>query len=137
MQKLDELCAARAPRLQSLLRIVTALVILQFGLTKLFGFPYLEGLSNQPAFSLYWFAAIIETVGGTLMLLGLFTRYVAFIMSGEMAFAYFIEHARVSFFPLQNDGNDAVLFCFIFLFLAAAGGGPFSLDALLKPTRRA
>jgi len=137
MQKLDELCAAWAPRLQSLLRIVTALVILQFGLTKLFGFPYLEGLSNQPTFSLYWFAAIIETVGGTLMLLGLFTRYVAFIMSGEMAFAYFIEHARVSFFPLLNDGNDAVLFCFIFLFLAAAGGGPFSLDALMKPTGRA
>jgi putative oxidoreductase len=137
MQKLDELCAAWAPRLQSLLRIITALVILQYGLTKLFGVPYLEGLSNQPAFSLYWFAAIIETVGGTLLLLGLFTRYVAFIMSGEMAFAYFIEHVRVSFFPLLNDGNDTVLFCFIFLFLAAGGGGPFSLDALLKQGKHA
>ncbi len=132
MQKLDELCATWSPRLMSVLRIVAALVILQFGLTKLFGFPYFEGLSNQPAFSLYWFAAIIELVGGVLMLLGLFTRYVAFIMSGEMAFAYFIEHAPVSFFPLQNDGNLAVLFCFIFLYLAAAGGGPWSIDALLK-----
>ena len=136
MQKLDELCAAWAPRLQSLLRIVTALVFLQFGLTKLFGFPYLEGLSNQPALSLFWFAAVIETVGGTLLLLGLFTRPVAFILAGEMAFAYFIEHAPHGFFPLLNEGNDAVLFCFIFLFLAAAGGGPISLDALLQRARQ-
>ena len=112
-------------------------MFLQFGLTKLFGFPYLDGLSNQPAFSLFWFAAIIETVGGTLLLLGLFTRPVAFILSGEMAFAYFIEHAPHSFFPLQNDGNDAVLFCFAFLYLAAAGGGPLSLDALLSRKARA
>jgi putative oxidoreductase len=136
MQKLDELCAAWAPRLQSLLRIITALVFLQFGLTKLFGFPYLEGLSNQPAYSLFWFAATIEIVGGTLMLLGLFTRTVAFILSGEMAFAYFIEHAPHSFFPLLNEGNDAVLFCFIFLFFATAGGGPLSLDALLQRVRK-
>ena len=136
MQKLDELCAAWAPRLQSLLRIIAALVFLQFGLTKLFGFPYLDGLSNQPAFSLFWFAAIIETVGGALMLVGLFTRATAFILSGEMAFAYFIEHAPQSFFPLQNDGNQAVLFCFVFLFFAAAGGGPISLDTVLQRARR-
>ena len=135
MQKIDELCAAWAPRLQSLLRIVTALVILQFGLTKLFGFPYLEGLSNQPAFSLYWFAAIIETVGGTLMLLGLFTRYVAFIMSGEMAFAYFISHAPRGFFPILNSGDGAILYCFVFFYLAFAGAGPLSLDALWRRKR--
>jgi putative oxidoreductase len=130
--RLDDICAAAAPHLLSLLRIVAALVILQFGLTKLFGFPYLEGLSNQPAFSLYWFAAIIELVGGTLVLIGLFTRYAAFVISGEMASAYFIEHAPQGFFPLLNDGSLAVMFCFVFLYLAAAGAGPWSIDALRR-----
>jgi putative oxidoreductase len=129
---LDQICMAWAPRLLSVLRIMTALVILQYGLTKLFGFPYLEDLSNQPAFSLYWFAAIFEFVGGTLVLIGLFTRYAAFILSGETAAAYFIDHAPNGFFPLQNDGNLPVLFCFVFLYLAAAGGGPWSADALLR-----
>jgi putative oxidoreductase len=129
---LDALLAAWTPRLLSILRIVAALVILQFGLTKLFGFPYLKDLSNQPVLSLYWCAGVIELVGGTLMLLGLFTRCAAFVLSGEMAFAYFIDHAPHSFFPLQNEGSLAVLFCFVFLYLAAAGGGPWSVDALLK-----
>jgi len=137
MQKLDELCATWAPRLLSLLRFMTALVILQYALTKLFGVPYLEGLANQPAFSLYWFTGVIELVLGTLVLLGLFTRYAAFILSGEMAFAYFIEHAPHNFFPLLNEGNEAVLFCFTFLYLAAAGSGPFSLDAALRQNKRA
>jgi putative oxidoreductase len=136
MQKLDELCAAWAPRLISVLRFVAALVILQYALTKLFGFPYFEGLSNQPAFTLYWFTGVIELVFGGLTLIGLFTRFATFILSGEMAFAYFIEHAPHSFFPLLNEGNEAVLFCFIFLFLAAAGGGPWSLDALLRSNRK-
>jgi putative oxidoreductase len=132
MQKLDEVCATWSPRLLSVLRIITALVILQYALTKLFGFPYFEGLSNQPAFTLYWFTGVIELVFGMLVLVGLFTRFAAFILSGEMAFAYFIEHAPHNFFPLLNEGNEAVLFCFSFLYLAAAGGGPWSLDALLK-----
>jgi putative oxidoreductase len=132
MQKLDELCAAWSPRLLSVLRIMAALVILQYALTKLFGFPYFEGLSNQPVLTLYWFTGIIELVFGALVLAGLFTRFAAFILSGEMAFAYFIEHAPHSFFPLLNEGNEAVLFCFSFLYLAAAGGGPWSLDALLR-----
>ncbi len=132
MQKIDELCAAWSPRLLSVLRIATALVILQYALTKLFGFPYFEGLSNQPAFTLYWFTGVIELVFGTLVLAGLFTRFAAFILSGEMAFAYFIEHAPHNFFPLLNEGNEAVLFCFSFLYLAAAGGGPWSIDALLR-----
>ena len=136
MQKLDELCTAWAPRLMSLLRFIAALVILQYALTKLFGFPYFEGLSSQPAFTLYWFTGIIELVFGTLVLIGLFTRLAAFILSGEMAFAYFIEHAPHSFFPLLNEGNEAVLFCFIFLYLAAAGGGPWSVDALLRGNRK-
>jgi putative oxidoreductase len=136
MQKLDELCAAWAPRLLSVLRFIAALVILQYALTKLFGFPYLEGLSNQPAFSLYWITGVIELVFGGLTLIGLFTRFAAFILSGEMAFAYFIEHAPHSFFPLLNEGNEAVVFCFIFLYLAAAGGGPLSVDALLRGNRK-
>jgi putative oxidoreductase len=136
MQKLDELCAAWAPRLLSLLRFIAALVILQYALTKLFGFPYFEGLSNQPAFTLYWFTGVIELVFGGLTLVGLFTRFAAFILSGEMAFAYFIEHAPHSFFPLLNEGNEAVLFCFIFLYFAAAGGGPWSNDALLRSNRK-
>lgn len=135
MQKLDELCAAWAPRLQSLLRIIAALVILQYALTKLFGVPYFEGLSNQRPFTLYWITGVIELVFGMLTLLGLFTRFATFILSGEMAFAYFIEHAPHNFFPLLNEGNEAVLFCFIFLFLAAAGGGPLSLDALFMKAR--
>jgi putative oxidoreductase len=136
MRKLDELCAAWAPRLMSLLRFIAALVILQYALTKLFGFPYFEALSNQPAFTLYWFTGVIELVFGGLTLIGLFTRFATFILSGEMAFAYFIEHAPHSFFPLLNEGNEAVLFCFIFLYLAAAGGGPWSVDALLRGNRK-
>jgi putative oxidoreductase len=132
VQKIDELCATWSPRLLSVLRIVTALVILQYALTKLFGFPYFEGLSNQPAFTLYWFTGVIELVFGMLVLAGLFTRFAAFILSGEMAFAYFIEHAPHNFFPLLNEGNEAVLFCFSFLYLAATGGGPWSIDALLR-----
>jgi len=136
MQKLDELCAAWAPRLMSVLRFIAALVILQYALTKLFGFPYFEGLSNQPPFSLYWITGVIELVFGALTLVGLFTRFATFILSGEMAFAYFIEHAPHNFFPLLNEGNEAVLFCFIFLFLAADGGGPWSVDALLRANRK-
>ena len=135
MQRLDELCAAWAPRLMSVLRIIAALVILQYALTKLFGFPDVQGLANQPAFTLYWITGVIELVFGVLTLIGLFTRFATFILSGEMAFAYFIEHAPHSFFPVLNEGNEAVLFCFIFLFLAAAGGGPWSVDALLGRAR--
>jgi putative oxidoreductase len=130
--KLDEIRAAWAPQLLSILRIIAGLVILQFGLTKLFGFPYYQALSNQPVLSLYWCAGLIELIGGALLLLGLFTPCAAFVLSGEMAFAYFIEHAPVSFFPLQNEGSLAVLFCFVFLYLAAAGGGPWSIDALRR-----
>ena len=126
-----------APRILSILRIVLGLILLQYGLAKLFGWPAVEMFENLKWSSLFGVAGFFELIGGSLLILGLFTQPVAFILSGEMASAYFIDHARVSFFPLLNEGNDAVLFCFIFLFLAAAGGGPFSLDALLNPTRRA
>jgi putative oxidoreductase len=123
---MDQLSRFR-PQLLSILRIMTALLLLQHGLSKFFGFP-MPG--NAPAmFSLYWFAGVIEIVGGFLLLIGLFSRLVAFILAGELAFAYFLGHAPHGFFPLTNRGEPAVLFCFIFLYLAAAGPGPWSVDA--------
>jgi putative oxidoreductase len=125
------LLAAWTPRLLSVLRIMAALLLLQFGTAKLFGFPSVDYLQEIRLFSLYGASGALELVGGTLLALGLFSRAVAFVLSGEMAFAYFIAHARYSFFPVVNEGTLAVLFCFVFFYLAAAGGGPWSLDALL------
>jgi putative oxidoreductase len=129
---LDELRTAWAPRLLSVLRIMAALLLLEYGTAKLLGFPEHKFLNAVPAFSLYWVAGWFELVGGALLLLGLFTGPVAFILSGEMAFAYFIDDAPRSFFPLLNRGELAVLLCFVFLYLVCAGGGPWSLDALRK-----
>jgi putative oxidoreductase len=124
-----------APRLLGVLRIVAALLFLQHGTAKFFGFPYVEYLAGTPVLSLWGIAGVLEVAGGILLALGLFTRPVAFVLSGEMAFAYFLEHIEVSFFPLLNQGESAVLYCFLFLYLAAAGGGPWSLDALLRRRR--
>ena len=120
------------PRVLSLLRIVVGLLFLQHGLNKIFGFP--PGLAPHHPYVLFTLvpglAGIIEAVGGTLIVLGLFTRPVAFILSGEMAFAYFIAHAPHGLFPLQNRGEGAVLYCFVFLYLFVAGGGAWGLDRL-------
>ena len=123
--------AVWAPRLLSVLRIVAALLFLEHGTQKLFGFPMrMGGAATGPAmFTMIWFAAVLELVGGALLALGLFTRPVAFVLSGEMAFAYFISHAPRNFFPALNGGDAAILFCFVFLYFAAAGAGPWSLDA--------
>jgi len=122
--------ARLAPYVLSVLRIVAALLFLEHGLSKLFGFPQ---AGHMPAFlTLLWFAGIIEIVGPILVGLGLLTRAAAFIMSGEMAFAYFLSHAHRSFYPLLNGGKAAVLYCFLFLYLACAGAGPWSLDALWR-----
>jgi len=118
-----------APYVLSILRIVAGLLFLEHGLSRLLGFP--SPLPTPPVFTLYWFAGAIELLGGVLVTLGLFTRPAAFIMSGEMAFAYFLSHAPRGFFPILNSGDGAILYCFIFLYLAIAGGGPLSLDALL------
>jgi putative oxidoreductase len=119
-----------APAVLSLLRFVAAVLFLQHGMSKLFGFPQ---AGHMPAFlTLLWFAGIIEFVGSILVGLGLFTRVAAFIMSGEMAFAYFMSHAPRNFYPLLNSGEDAILFCFVFLYLVFAGAGPWSLDALWR-----
>jgi putative oxidoreductase len=126
-----------APQLLSVLRIVVAFLYIQVGSAKWFAFPaaVMPGGGTAPLGSLVWFAAIIEVVGGTLFLLGLFTRPVAFILSGEMAFAYFIGHAGNGFWPLLNQGAPAVFYCFTFLYFSAAGPGPWSLDALLARRR--
>ncbi len=119
-----------APRLLSLLRIVAGLIFLEHGTQKLFGFPIPPTGGASPAmFSLLWFAAVLEVVGGVLLVLGLFTRPVAFILSGEMAFAYWMAHAPRAFWPVANGGDAAILYCFVFLYLAAAGAGPWSVDA--------
>jgi putative oxidoreductase len=122
------------PYVLSTLRIVAGLLFLEHGMAKVFGFP---PHGHMPAFpEIEWFAGRIELVGGTLVTLGLVTRLAAFIMSGEMAIAYFMGHAPKSFFPLLNGGEDAILFCFVFLYFVFAGAGPWSLDALLRRKRR-
>ena len=123
----DVFAPSWAPRMLSVLRIMTALLFLAHGTQKLFGFPTPQYMPE--AFTMGWFAAVIELVGGALLTLGLFTRAAAFICAGEMAFAYFIAHFPKSFFPAVNGGDAAVLFCFIFLYLFVAGGGAWSVDA--------
>lgn len=118
------------PQFLSILRVVSALTLFQYGTGKLLGFPTLERL--PAVFSLSWFAGALELVGGALLLVGLFTRPVAFILSGLMAFAYWIGHAPNSFFPVLNGGNLAIVYCFLFLYLSVAGPGPWSIDARRK-----
>lgn len=124
--------------LLTLLRVVTGLLFMQHGLQKLFGFPASPGrpwTGAPPTFSQFWIAAVLELVGGALIVLGLFTRPVAFLLAGEMAVAYFQVHFPRSFWPVVNGGESAVLFCFIYLYLVAAGAGPYSVDAALGARR--
>lgn len=121
--------AAWSPRLLSVLRIMSALLFLAHGTQKILNFPPL-GRPLPEVFTLSWTAGVLELVGGVLLALGLFTRPVAFVLSGQMAFAYFIAHAPRNFFPTLNGGDAAILYCFVFLYLVAAGPGPWSLDAL-------
>ena len=122
------------PYLLSILRIMVGLLFLEHGMSKVFGFPPHGHLPVFPETE--WFAGRIELIGGGLVALGLFTRLAAFVVSGEMAFAYFISHAPRSFFPLINGGEAAILFCFVFLYLVFAGAGPLSLDALVWRRKR-
>jgi putative oxidoreductase len=126
-----------APQLLSVLRIVLAFLFIQVGTAKVFAFPaaVMPGGGTAPVGSLPWIAGVIEITGGTLFLLGLFTRPVAFILSGEMAFAYFIGHFPHGFWPVLNQGAPAVFYCFTFLYYSAAGPGSWSLDALLARRR--
>jgi putative oxidoreductase len=119
-----------APRVLSILRIVAAVLFFEHGSQKLFGFPpRLEGAPGPEIVSLLGAAGIMEIIGGGLLILGLFTRPVAFLAAGEMAIGYWVAHAPKSFFPALNGGDAAILYCFIFLYIFFAGPGPWSLDA--------
>ena len=116
------------------LRIVAALIFMEHGTQKLFGFPAPPERGLPPAFSLLWIGAILELGGGLLVLVGLLTRPVAFILAGEMAVAYWMFHAPRNFFPVLNGGDAAILYCFVFLLLVFAGPGAWSVDGLRSRT---
>ena len=123
----------------ALLRVMAGLLLMQHGVQKLFGLLIAEGRpwnGAPPMFSQFWFAGILETFGGALIVLGLFTRPMAFLLSGEMAVIFFQAHFPRSFWPVLNGGENVVLFCFVFLHLFAVGGGPWSIDALRQRSTR-
>lgn len=121
-----------APRVLSLLRVIAALLFMQHGLMKLFSFPAPQPGAPDPLPPLLMAAAWIEVVGGALIAAGLFTRAAAFICSGQMAVAYFMAHGSQGFWPALNGGELAIMYCFTFLYIAAAGPGPWSLDAVVR-----
>lgn len=122
------------PHALGLLRIVTALLFLEHGTGKILGFPH-STMAFPPAWSLFWVAGMLETFGSLLLLVGLFTRPVAFLLAGEMAIAYWMIHAPQSVFPIINRGETAILFCFIFLLYVATGPGKWSVDEMLARRR--
>jgi putative oxidoreductase len=133
---LDALCAVWAPRLLSVLRVVVALLFMTHGIAKHFKYPAIPAFAKLEPVSLIGFAGGLELVGGALLILGLFTRPVAFILSGEMAFAYFLGHVLKTgepvLHPLNNGGSLAIALCFACLFISTAGGGPYSVDAMMS-----
>ena len=124
-----------APYLLSILRVIAAFLFMQPGTAKLFAFPaaILPNGGTAPIWSLIGLAGILEAFGGLFLLVGLFTRPVAFLLSGQMAVAYFMGHAPQGFWPILNQGMPAILFCFVWLYLSAAGPGPWSIDAMRHP----
>jgi putative oxidoreductase len=127
----DQTFARFQPIALSLFRFITGLLLFQYGVAKLLKFPAGNPFEKVELFSLIGAAGVLELVLGGLLIIGLFSRIVAFILSGEMAFAYFIEHFPRSFYPLFNNGTAAILFCFACLYLATSGGGPYSVDAMM------
>lgn len=130
MPNLTRLQADWEPRVLSILRIVVGLLFMEHGLGKLFGFP--TAAVHPAMFQLLWFAGVIETFGGLLLTVGLYTRVAAFVMSGEMAVAYFYSHQPRNLYPLLNGGDAAILYCFIFFYFVVVGGGAWSVDRLLS-----
>ncbi|HET7885301.1 MAG TPA: DoxX family protein [Bradyrhizobium sp.] len=128
---MDQMFSRFQPAALSLFRFITGLLLLQYGIAKILKFPAGTQFDKVELFSLIGAAGMLELVLGTLLLIGLWSRIAAFILSGEMAFAYFIGHFPRGFFPLFNNGTAAILFCFACLYLATAGGGPYSVDAML------
>ena len=127
---MDEFCTKWQPQFLSVLRIMTGLLFLEHGTSKFLGIPHVEKVPDP--LSMSGIGGMFELVGGALIVLGLFTRPVAFLLSGEMAVGYFYVHAPGFFFPLLNGGEAAILFCFVFLYLFFAGAGPWSIDAIMK-----
>jgi putative oxidoreductase len=132
VEKFDRMLAGFEPMVLSIFRIITGLMLFQYGVAKILKFPPVPMFEKVEITSLYGAAGSIELVFGALLILGLFTRCVAFVLSGEMAFAYFIGHFPRGFFPVVNNGSLAIMLCFACLFLACAGGGPWSVDAIRK-----
>jgi len=134
VEKFNKMLAGAEPMVLSIFRIVTGLLLFQYGVAKIFKFPVLPYFANIS--TLITVAGALELVLGALLILGLWTRPVAFILSGEMAFAYFMGHMFKTgspvFLPLLNGGTAAILFCFACLYLACAGGGVWSADAMMK-----
>jgi putative oxidoreductase len=128
---MDQTLSKAHPIALSLFRFVTGLLLLQYGVAKILKFPAGSPFEKVELFSLIGAAGTLELVLGTLLMIGLFTRLAAFILSGEMAFAYFIGHFPRGFFPVINNGTAAILFCFACLYLATSGGGPYSVDAAM------
>ncbi len=133
---IQELESVWAPRMLSVLRILSGLVFWQHGMQKLLQFPVAPApaVPRPPPglFTQIWFAGALELVLAPLLIVGLFTRPVAFVLAGEMAFAYWLGHAPRGFYPIVNGGNLAIMYCFVFLYLAVAGGGPWSVDEALR-----
>ncbi len=127
---MEEFCAKWRPQFLSVLRIMTGLLFLEHGTAKYLGFPKTDHVTDP--LSMSGICGMMELAGGALIVLGLFTRPVAFLLSGEMAVAYFYSHAPRAFFPYLNGGEGAVLYCFVFLYLFFAGAGPWSIDAMLR-----
>jgi putative oxidoreductase len=135
MASLDSLATTCRPWALSLLRIVIGLLFLEHGTSKYLGLPVSQMTGASPM-TLSGFNGLIEIIGGVLLVLGLFTRPVAFILAGDMAIAYFLAHSPRGFYPLLNGGELAIVYCFVFLYIAAAGAGPLSVDYLLAGRAR-
>jgi len=131
----DRLTATFQPYVLSVFRFITGLLLFQYGVAKVFKFPSGTMFDKVELFSLIGAAGTLELVLGGLLMIGLFSRIAAFILSGEMAFAYFIGHFPKGFLPLLNNGTAAILFCFACLYLSVAGGGPISIDAAMHGSR--
>jgi putative oxidoreductase len=135
MDKFNKMLGVGEPVVLSIFRFVTGLLLFQFGVAKLLKFPAVPFFANVEPLSLFGVAGMFELALGGLLILGLWTRVVAFVLSGEMAFAYFIEHFPRGFIPLLNKGSLAIMLCFACLYLSCIGGGPLSVDAMMRGKR--
>jgi putative oxidoreductase len=132
MDSFNKMLARFEPMVLSIFRIITGLLMFQYGMAKHFKIPVVAPFDKVETFSLFGVAGMFELVFGGLLILGLFSRLAAFVLCGEMAFAYFLGHFPKGLYPIVNGGSLAILFCFACLYLSCAGGGPWSLDAMVR-----